>query len=66
MKVRLFVTILATLLGGCEMSHEEYAERVKYCEDRGLSAKGFLSTGGGVYAVDCINSEGVVFRSKKR
>lgn len=66
MKVVLLVTLLATLLMGCGMSYEEYEERVKYCEDKGLSAKGSLNAEGGAYAVDCINSEGVVFRSKKR
>lgn len=65
MKAILFVTLLATLLMGCEMSHEEYAERVEYCESRGLDAKVYVMRRGTVDKILCAGKDGTVFRSRR-
>lgn len=63
MKTILLVTLLATLLVGCGMSHEEYEERIEYCESKGLGVKVYLMGQGTVEKVRCVGESGALFSS---
>lgn len=65
MKAILLVTLLATLLVGCGMSHEEYEERMEYCESRGLDVKVYVMRRGVVERVHCVGEGGAVFSSRR-
>lgn len=65
MKAILLVTLLATLLVGCGMSHEEYEERIEYCESRGLGVKVHAMRRGVVERIHCVGEGGVVFSSRR-
>lgn len=65
MKAILFVTMIATLLVGCGMSHEEYEERTEYCESRGLGVKVHLMTQRKVGSIHCVGEGGATFSSRR-
>lgn len=65
MKAILLVTLIATLLVGCGMSHEEYEERIEYCESRGLGVKVHVRGQGVVGRVHCAGEGGAVFSSRR-
>lgn len=65
MKAILLVTLLSALLVGCGMSHEEYEERIEYCESRGLGVKVYVMRWGTVDKIRCVGEDGTVFSSRR-
>lgn len=67
MKFNSIVVPLCLLIAGCAMPYEEYEERVKYCESKGLrsEASGEGWAKGTVYRVFCVNKDGIRFNSKE-
>ena len=67
MKFNSIVVSLCLLIAGCAMPYEEYDERVKYCESKGLRSEvveGGWSKGA-AYKVLCVSKDGIRFNSKE-
>ena len=67
MKFNSIVVPLCLLIAGCAMPYEEYDERVKYCESKGLRSEAVdgVWTKGTVYKVLCVSKDGIRFNSKE-
>lgn len=60
------VVTLCLLTAGCAMPYEEYEERAKYCESKGLRPEAFGEAviHGTTRKVFCVNKDGIRFPSK--
>lgn len=64
MKAMVSVVFVSIFLVGCGMSHEEYEERIEYCESRGLGVKVYMMRRGAVDSIRCVGEGGAVFSSR--
>lgn len=60
----LILILLGFITVDYSMDYDEYTERVKYCEQRGLKASvTWAHSDGRVVVVSCFNDQGVKFKS---